>query len=201
MTDVSRATYIKAPSDKPMGLDLKQFDQSVTPASSTANKQDIVVINEIMDQHNTIMGVMQRRLQNIKVIQNYINKGSISSALNTISMIKEPSVVMDFLNYTFAENEKIESLNYDNIAQILPHATNLVNSKYETHILAGLKTSYNIIKYWGLEIIKIKTVPVGGGVDLSREERVKKVDLCIDHFMALYKSKGFQKSLKRSGEV
>ncbi len=56
---------------------------------------------------------------------------------------------MDLLNYTFAENQKIESLNYDNIAQILPHATNLVNSKYETHLLAGLKTSYNIIKYWG----------------------------------------------------
>ena len=50
-------------------------------------------------------------------------------------------------------------------------------------------------------MIKIKTVPVGGGVDLSREDRIKKVDLCIDHFMALYKSKGFQKSLKRSGEV
>jgi hypothetical protein len=32
---------------------------------------------------------------------------------------------------------------------------------------------------------------VGGGVDLSREERVKKVDTCIDFFMTLYKSKGF----------
>ena len=64
-------------------------------------------------------------------------------------MIKDSSVVMDLLNYTFAENLKIESLNYDNIAQILPHATSLVNSKYEPHILAGLKTSYNIIKFWG----------------------------------------------------
>lgn len=77
----------------------------------------------------------------------------------------------------------------------------MVNSKYETHILAGLKTCYNIIKFWGNEIIKIKTIPVGGGVDLSREERIKKVDLCIDHFMSVYKSKGFQKALKRSGEV
>lgn len=50
-------------------------------------------------------------------------------------------------------------------------------------------------------MIKIKTVVVSGGVDISREERVKKVDNCIDQFMALYKSKGFQKSLKRSGDV
>lgn len=67
--------------------------------------------------------------------------------------------------------------------------------------MAGLKTSLNIIKYWGPEMIKIKTVPVSGGVDLAREERIKKVESCIDHFMAVYKSKGFQKSLKRAGEV
>lgn len=31
-------------------------------------------------------------------------------------------------------------------------------------------------------MIKIKTIPVGGGVDLAREERIKKVDACIDLF-------------------
>ena len=76
-----------------------------------------------------------------------------------------------------------------------------MNGKYETHILAGLKTTLNILKNWGPEMIKIKTVPVGGGVDLAREERIKKVDACIDLFQAFYKSKGFQKSLKRPGEV
>lgn len=116
-------------------------------------------------------------------------------------MMNDPSIVMDVLNNTFAENIKVESLNYENIAQILPHAMSLINSKYETHLLAGLKSTLNIIKFWGPEMIKIKTVPVGGGVDLSREERIKKVDTCIDNFMNLYKSKGFQKSLKRSGEV
>ena len=37
-------------------------------------------------------------------------------------------------------------LNYENIAAILPHTTSLVNSKYETHILAGLKATLNILK-------------------------------------------------------
>ena len=68
MTDMSRATYVKAPADKPMGLDLKQFEQQATQSSSNANKVDLNMINELMDQHNTIIGVMQRRLGNIKVI-------------------------------------------------------------------------------------------------------------------------------------
>ena len=50
-------------------------------------------------------------------------------------------------------------------------------------------------------MIKIKTVPVGGGVDLAREERIKKVDACIDHFQSFFKSKGFQKAIKRQGDV
>ena len=85
-------------------------------------------------------------MNSIKSIQNYRSKGSITSALNALNMMNDTSIVMDLLNNTVAENQKIDTLNYENIAQILPHATSLVNSKYETHILAGLKTSFNIIK-------------------------------------------------------
>ena len=49
--------------------------------------------------------------------------------------------------------------------------------------------------------MQIKTVAVSGGVDLAREERIKKCDACIDQFLNFFKSKGFQKSLKRKGEV
>ncbi len=44
--------------------------------------------------------------------------------------MNDTSIVMDFLNTTFADNQKIESLTYDNIAQIIPHALSMVNSKY-----------------------------------------------------------------------
>lgn len=68
-------------------------------------------------------------------------------------MMNDTSIVMDVLNNTFAENQKVDILNFENIAQIIPHAINLVNSKYETHILAGLKTTLNILKQWGPQMI------------------------------------------------
>jgi hypothetical protein len=37
----------------------------------------------------------------------------------------------------------------------------------------------------------MKTVIVGGGVDLAREERMKKADLIIDLYLTFFKSKGF----------
>lgn len=40
-----------------------------------------------------------------------------------------------------------------------------------------------------------------GGVDLAREERIAKADLCVDAFYNLSKSKSFLKTLKRGGEI
>lgn len=108
---------------------------------------------------------------------------------------------MDVLNNTFAENLKIDILNYENISQITTHAISLVNSKYESHIKAGLKTVLNILKHWAPSMIQIKTIPVGGGVDLAREERIKKVDNCIDAFLNFSKAKGFEKAMKRGDDV
>lgn len=62
MTDMSRATYVKVPDNKPLGLELKQFEQE---GSAGSNKKDLEVINEIMEQHNTYVGVMQRRFRSI----------------------------------------------------------------------------------------------------------------------------------------
>jgi hypothetical protein len=44
-------------------------------------------------------------------------------------------------------------LNYENITAILPHTINLVGSKYETHIVAGLKSTLNILKAFSPQII------------------------------------------------
>lgn len=144
-----------------------------------------------MDQHTTLLSVISRRMGSIKVILNWWNKGNITSAINALNMMNDQSVVMDVLNNTFAEGQKIDMLNFGDVANILHHANSLINSKYESHIMAGLKTTINIMKSFGQQMIQIKTVPVGGGVDLAREERIKKCDVCIENLHSIYKSKGF----------
>jgi hypothetical protein len=46
----------------------------------------------------------------------YWQSGNMASAINCLNMMNDPSVVMDVLNCTFAQNKKIEMLNYDNVA-------------------------------------------------------------------------------------
>ncbi len=67
MTDLSRATYVKMPRDQPIGLELKQFEAESANLGQS-QKKDLEIINEIMDQHGSLMGVMQRRMSSIKVI-------------------------------------------------------------------------------------------------------------------------------------
>lgn len=65
MQDLSRATYIKSPFDKPLGIELNSFDNDKNQAPQ---KRDLEIINEIMGQHSTLVGVIQRRMSHINVI-------------------------------------------------------------------------------------------------------------------------------------
>lgn len=55
-------------------------------------------------------------MSSIKVILNYWNKGNVAPAINALNMMNDSSVVMDVINNTFAENQRIDMLNYENVA-------------------------------------------------------------------------------------
>lgn len=149
----------------------------------------------------TYIGVVQRRVNSIKTVLNYWQKGDLLAAINALNMMNDLSVVMDVLNTTFAEGHSVEKLTHDQIAAVLPLASNLTNSKFEQHILAGMKCCLNILVAHGQALITLKNAQVGRGVDLAREERLRKADTCIERFVQFGRSKGFMKALKNKGEV
>ena len=145
---------------------------------------------------------MQRRIANIKVVMNYIlEKNDLASALNSLNMIKDPTVTMDILNNTFAKNKRLDMLNYEKVVSLMPHVQDMIDSKYETHNKAGLKSALNVLDAFSQSIIQIKQTSVMGGVDLAREDRIAKADAVIEAFFQLSKSRSFSKSTERGGEI
>lgn len=61
-----------------------------------------------MQQHTTVVGVVQRRIQQIGVIMKWWNKNDIPSAINALNLMQDMSVTMDVLNNTFAEGYRVE---------------------------------------------------------------------------------------------
>ena len=87
-----RATYVPKPKDKPAGLNMEDFVMHDTNALN-AQKEDEVdskrlveIINEVSQHHTTLIGVISRRADQVKVIINWWNKGDVTSAINALSM-------------------------------------------------------------------------------------------------------------------
>jgi hypothetical protein len=64
-----------------------------------------------------------------------------------------------------------------------------------------MKCCLNILAFHGQALITLKNAQVGRGVDLAREERLRKADLCIERFVQFGRSKGFMKALKNKDAV
>ena len=176
-------TYVRAPKDEPVDLDMSAFDRPGESENAESQKKDIDIINECMEKHQTFNGVMQRRIANIKMVMNYIlNKNDIASALNSLTMIKDPTVCMDILNSTFAKNKRIDMLNFEKVVILMPHIQDMIDSKYETHNKCGLNSAFNVLAAFSKPIIDIKKSAVMGGVDLAREDRIKNCDAVIETF-------------------
>jgi hypothetical protein len=46
----------------------------------------------------------------------------MTPAINALNMMDDPSVAMDVLNWTFAKNQRIQMLSFENVTKLLPHA-------------------------------------------------------------------------------
>ena len=83
-----RATYVQAPKNQPAGINMNDFVMNDANNSAedkkSETKRDIEIINQLMEQHLTVVSVMQRRIDQVKVIMNWWNKGNITSAINAL---------------------------------------------------------------------------------------------------------------------
>ena len=128
------------------------------------------------------MAIVNKRLGHVSLIQNYWNRGDITSALSAMNMINDPSITMDVFNSTFADGFSLGPLALDHAITIIPLALSLVKAKYDCYVQTGLRTIENILKKFSEGIKSARSVPTFAGVDLAREERLKKGEACLDQF-------------------
>ncbi len=69
--------------------------------------------------------------------------------------MKDLSVANDFFYYCFVKNDITKvPLTLDNVITILPHVSQLLNSKYDVYIKNGVRTAWNVLKYFNDVFIK-----------------------------------------------
>ena len=83
----------------------------------------------------------------------------------------------------------------------LPHCVNLFNGSYENHVVTGARSIQKILKHIGQDIITVRNYPVGQGVDLQREERLKVCQDLLDTFLQIFKGNTLKKRVKYKGNI
>ncbi len=58
--------------------------------------------------------------------------------------MNDPSIVNDFLAETFSKQLKMDLLTMENTPALLAHCLSLINGKYESHTLNGVKAYSHI---------------------------------------------------------
>jgi len=158
---------------------------------------DSAVLDELMSQHTTLVNVIQKRSNHVKIILNWWAQGNIPSAINALNMINDQSTTKDVLGHSIVGNKLEGVINFDQVTLILPHALTLIESKYEPYLTCGLKVVESLFDEFGNSISSMKTVPLNRGVDLAREERLRKADGVLEKFREISQSIGLQKACKR----
>ena len=71
--------------------------------------------------------------------------GDIAQVIQKLNANTDTIVTYDFLKSTFNDNKHIEYLNYQHIAQLLPHMQKVVALKQEVHCLCGLNSNGDMV--------------------------------------------------------
>ena len=88
-----RTTYIQAPVNEPAGINMDDFvmhdanANKMMPLNNEVDKKRLgEIINEVGQHHTTLIGVISRRTDSVKVIINWWNKAQVGSAINALNM-------------------------------------------------------------------------------------------------------------------
>jgi len=110
------------------------------------------------------------------------------------------SEINDFFNSTFVttiEMNKIP-LTIDNVITLMPFSIKLISSKYDSHNKTGICTAFNVLKVFYERITSAKKVILSGGIDMAREDRMKKYDIIIELYEQIYKNSNLIKICKKT---
>jgi len=143
-TTTSISTIIPAPKDVPTNLDLNAFLEK-----ANTGKKDLEVLNELKKEHNPLIGILNKRKNNIAVVLKYWSQGDTSAAFNALTMMNDTSIIMDVFSVTFAEGQRMDVVNLDNVPVILSLSLILIKSKYDCYVQTGLKTIRKIFQSFG----------------------------------------------------
>ncbi|OXA46792.1 hypothetical protein Fcan01_18512 [Folsomia candida] len=190
-TDFSNAQiddFVPTPSGVgPVGLAIDDFlpKASMTMKGGVAYPElnETETFTNLAQGHQSFLAVLISRQRNLRIVYNVWQTKDVKAAVDTAMGLNDQFVLVDVLTVL---TQRPAMWNLDLCVAVLPCVSQLIQSKFESSIVAGLSVLRLILKNFG-NVIKanidgpIQTV----GVDISREERYNKSMECYRQLVTI----------------
>ena len=179
-TSFMTPSLYEVPTDTPLGLDLEAFLITDTNFGDSDNKDhQEKVMQSIIKDNKTMLSILNKRTLTVQTLMNWWNKGNIDSTINALTSKRDTSVVMDFFNYAFVKggHANLDQITMENAAAILAHLFSLINSKYETYLIVGIKALKVIFEHVSVLISSECNIMREGGevsMEVKQQQNVQK---------------------------
>ncbi|XP_013387061.1 katanin p80 WD40 repeat-containing subunit B1 isoform X1 [Lingula anatina] len=185
-TSVPASTVIPSQREQPVGLAVEDFlPKRGVPVvnegqSYPSNMSEAEAISTIMKGHDAMVAVMSSRTKNLSIVRALWTGGNMKTALDSAVNMNDQAVIVDLLNVLIF---KPALWNLDVCLGMLPHLKDLINSKYESYVHCGCSALKLVLKNFGPVIKETVNAPPSIGVDITREERIRKCKSCFNNLM------------------
>lgn len=167
--------------DQQMELKLKE---SSANDKNYIEEDDLSIIQKINAPHQKFKKILSNRKTTLSRLAKFCIDKDIPSTLNYLNMINEQPIYHDFLNFSLLQSETIKiPLTLDNANILMTRIYDLINSSYHNYRLVGIKCATVILELFTERIITTKNAVYSQGIDLSREDRVKKCNKLVEQFI------------------
>lgn len=164
---------------------ITSFTKHVTtnPAvSTTPERSESDWLFAVRKPHSSFLSVMTSRVKALSTVRMMWTRDNIRTAVEATLSLDEPTVLVDILGI-LSQNNKLWNLEL--ACLILPHLLPLMKSKYTRHVETTCQAVHMILKNFAQLIRQTLDGPAAPGVDLMRDERVRKCQTCMDHLQSI----------------
>jgi len=142
-----------------------------------------------------LKGAISKRFNSLKMVLNWWSQSDITATVNALNLMKDNSVINDFFNFGILGREDIYKVPFtlDHGLSLIPHISNLINSKYEPYCLNGIKTGLIFLRILNEKILQLKSE----NNCIYKEDKSKKIENIVELFYNIFTTGNLEKLCKR----
>lgn len=200
----------------PLGLDMNNFmpgannfnkknnlgsgasseEQSIPHISES---EDPKIIDDVQKQAPNFKIIISNRIKNLSKVSNVWDKGrNKSEAFEAANNTYDLATLNDLYNFAFIKTE----LNYidikvSDVITVFPTLLEMCSSNYDIYFKNGVLALWKLLKLYEQVIINTKQNQLCGiGIDISKEDKIRKYDIIISYFDKFVTSQSLARRLK-----